>query len=103
MRPQQILARDVHILTFDVDLIRCRHVFIEDLLRYPDKTWMGDPRTVVPSLHLTQLVLPNLFKSALICSLIVLDWYLSRHATHRVNLAFVAGMDEQIDVSFQEG
>ena len=63
---------------------------------------MRHPGAVVAGLHLAQLVGANLIQRLLVGHRIVLDRHLRGHAAHGVNIAAMAGLDQQLRVRLQE-
>ena len=84
------------------DLVRRFHVLVEDVLGDGHKAGMGDPGAVVAEAHFAQFVVADFFESAVVGLRIVLDGHLRGHASHGVDAAAVAGLDEQLDVGVQE-
>src|SRR4029079_8662823 len=64
---------------------------------------MRNPCAVVPGAYLAQLVFSDPLHRLLIGFWIIANWDLRGHSSHSVNAAFVAGMDEQINVRTKEG
>ena len=78
------------------------HVLVENFFGDRNQPRMRYPRPVMPGLDFAQLVLPHLLQRLLVRRRIILDRNLRRHASHGVNAAAVAGLDQQFDVGIQE-
>ena len=63
---------------------------------------MRDPRAIVTGVHFPKFVLAHFFEGLLICFGIILDGNLCRHASHGVNAAPMAGLNQQIHIELQE-
>ena len=63
---------------------------------------MGDPGAVVSGFDFAELVETHFFERGFIGDGIVLNGNLRRHAAHGMNLAAMAGLDQELDVSLQE-
>ena len=63
---------------------------------------MGDPGAVVSGAHFAQLVLAHACHSFLVRLRIVTDGDLRGHASHGMDSAAMAGVDEQLDIGAQE-
>ena len=63
---------------------------------------MRDPGAVVSGPHFAELILPHFIERLLIGHRIVLDRHLRRHASHGVDSAAMAGLDQQIDIGLEE-
>lgn len=100
---EQILCVDLDILPPVEKLIRGRHVLVEHLSRNAGQRRMRHPSTVMASLHLTQLISPDAIHGLVVGSLVILDGDLGSHATHGVDAAAMAGLDEELDVGVHEG
>ena len=92
-------ARHLHVLSWDVDLVRPQHMRVEDRLREGHQARMRDPSSVVTGLDLAQLVGAHPFERDLVRGRVVLDRDLRGHPAHRMHLATVARVDEQLHVS----
>ena len=56
----------------------------------------------MPGRHFPQLVLAYLLQRLLVRRCVVLDRNLRGHSAHRMNPAAMAGLDQQLDIRFQE-
>ena len=99
---QEVVAGDVDILAAHEHLVGCGHVLVEDLGRDGGERRVGDPGAVVAGGDLAQLVGIDALHGAVIGGLVILDGDLGGHTTHGVDLAAVAGLDEQLDVGVHE-
>lgn len=101
-RVDQIVARDLHLGPLE-DLVRCRHVLVENLRRDRRQRRVRNPGTVVPGLDLPQLVGAHAVHGLGVRGGIVLARNEGRHAAHCVDAAGVACADEELDVGVHEG
>lgn len=99
---EQIEGGDVHVLAADVVLVGARHVFIEDFEGDLDQSRMSNPGSIVTCLDLSKLVRSDLLHGGIVRLRIVFDGNLSCHSSNGSDLATVAGLDEQSDVSVHE-
>ena len=99
---QQVLGGDAHVVALDVELVRRRHVRVEDFPGHGDEARMSHPGSVVAVLDLAQLVRADLVEGGPAGVGVVLDRDLRGHAPHRVRAAPVAGLHEQLRVGAQE-
>ena len=92
----------MHVLALDEDLVGSLHVLVEDFLGDGNQARMRHPGAVVAGFDLAQLVGADLVQRLLIGHRIVLDGHLRGHAAHGVNLAAMAGLDQQLRIRLQE-
>ena len=100
--PEQVARGDVDVLALAVELVRRLHVLVEDRLRDRDEPRVRDPGAVVPVGHLAELVGAHLGERGLVRLRVVLDRDLRGHAAHGVDVAAVAGLDEELHVRAEE-
>jgi len=97
---KQVVGGDLDILATHEELVGSRHVLIEDLRGDRGEGRVSNPSAVVAGAHLTQLVSAHAFEGFLVGYGVILDRDLSSHATHGVDAALVAGLDEELDLFF---
>ncbi len=96
-------ALDLHVLALlRRDLVRPGHQPVEDLLGDRHEPRVRDPGAVVAVGRLALLVRLHLGEGLGVGGLVVLDRDLRRHAAHRVDVAAVAGLDQQLGVALHE-
>ncbi len=100
--PQKIARPDLDVFALDPNLVRLRHVRVENLLGHGHQAGMRHPCPIMPCLDFTQLILPDSLNRLLVGLGIVLNGNLRGHAPHGVNAAPVAGLDQQVYVRFEE-
>ncbi len=100
--PEQVARGDVDVLALAVELVRRLHVLVEDRLGDRDEPRVRDPGAVVPVGHLAELVGAHLGERGLVRLRVVLDRDLRGHAAHGVDVAAVAGLDEELHVRAEE-
>ena len=99
---QEVVAGDVDVVAAHEHLVGCGHVLVENLSRDGGERRVGDPGAVVAGGDLAQLVGIDTLHGAVIGGLVILNGDLGGHTAHGVDLAAVAGLDEQLDVGVHE-
>jgi hypothetical protein len=92
----------MNVLALHLDLVRTRHVLVEDLFSNRHQTRMRYPRAVVSGFHFPKLVLTYLVHRGLVRSGIIFDRDLRGHTTHSVDLPLVTSLNEQVYVRLEE-
>ena len=100
---EQILLANLDVLAAVEELVGGGHVLVEDLKGDAGKGGVGNPGTVVAGAGLAELVGTDTLHGLVVGGLVVLDGDLGSHATHGVDAALVAGLDEELDVGVHEG
>ena len=96
-------AVDAHVVALlRRDLVRRRHQPVERLLRDRHEARMRDPGAVVAVRRLALLVGLHLGERLGVRRFVVLDRNLRRHAAHRVDVAAMARLDQQLRVALHE-
>src|SRR5579862_2611109 len=85
-----------------LNLVWAIHVFVEYSPCHLDEAWVRNPSSIVAGTHFAEFVLSNSLHGLLIGLRVVADRYLSRHASHRVNAALVARVNQQLDIGTKE-
>src|ERR1039458_9094713 len=85
-----------------LDLIGGFHVFVEDRLRDRHQAGVSNPCSVVARAHFTQLVLTDTLHRFFVRLWVVADGNLGRHASHGMNAALVACVNQHVHVGTKE-
>src|SRR5207245_11071878 len=92
---EQIAGRGPDILAPHGNLMRARHMAIEDLAGHGHERRMGDPRPVMTLPYLAQLVLADLLQRGGVRGGVALDGDLRGPPAQRVNAPAVARLDSE--------
>ena len=92
----------MNIIEQPLELIRSRHVLIEDIHCQRYQARVCDPGTVVSVANFAFLVRPHFCQRALVGLRVVPDRNPRCHATHRIGAAPMAGLDKQLRIRSQE-
>jgi hypothetical protein len=100
---EKVVGGDLDLFAADVELVRSRHVLVEDFGSNDGECRVGDPGAIVASADFTKLVGAHRVHGLLVGFVVVLDGDLSSHATHSVHTTTMASLDEELDVGVHEG
>ncbi|KAH3684436.1 hypothetical protein WICPIJ_004590 [Wickerhamomyces pijperi] len=92
---------DKWLLWWRVDLVWSQQL-LEDFIGDRSQSRVRNPGTVMSSVEFTEFVLLNVGHGNGVSLLVALDWNLSRHTPHSVDLTFVASVNQQADIRGHE-